>query len=321
MAPETPGQIPPHWQKAADRKALWRQLSAQLHSNSYISDNNKPLINSDSNSSSKSEANLHQQLDQSVRIYPPTAAEIETLGFDLNLILAKIDHFLAGSSERAFLHQWVCHALKFAITISLRTNSPQGALVENSLGLLAIISDDDFASHDTTRRLCLLIKDRISLQLPVPSRRAISELLRELGNVSLTVSDKGPTHTDPAWMDISLLPRRKVQDSSISGQTPWFQPLSISTKKLWKNIAPGDPWSHVENDRLPPLIDAKPWLAIELQGLSLYLDPDGITEAIVDSPRIGTRELKMAISGFSALHQMIRCSIDGIPVHSRKEGL
>ena len=72
---------------------------------------------------------------------------------------------------------------------------------------------------------------------------------------------------------------------------------------------------------IPGLIAEEPWLANEFEGLSLYLDPDGITEAVVEATRIGSRELRKAVAGFRALHQMKRCSIDGIPVHSREEDL
>ncbi|MEE2882709.1 MAG: hypothetical protein VYD70_03195 [Planctomycetota bacterium] len=262
-----------------------------------------------------------QMVEELVQQSAPTPEEIRTLGLSLSLVQNRIDQFLEGTLDRFDLNHWVCETLKFAITLSLREHSAEGDLVENSLGLMALITDDDFASHDTSRRLCRLVEDRISLRLPVPSRRTISELLRELGVASLIVSERGPCEEDPAWADVALLPRRQDYDTAKSPRTTWFQPLSVCTLKLWQEISPADHWTHVENDRIPALISEEPWLTAELDGLSLYLDPDGITEAVVDTSRIGSRELRKAVAGFRALHQMKHCSIDGIPVHSRKEDL
>ena len=192
---------------------------------------------------------------------------------------------------------------------------------ENALGLLALVTDDDFASPDTSRSLCKLVEDRIALRLPIPSRRTISELLRELGKASLTICDRGPQRENPKWMDIALLPRHQVLGTTQPQQTTWFQPQSVSTREIWNEISPTDHWTNVENDLIPALISDEPWLTSELEGLSLYLDPDGITEAVLDAPQISSREVRKAVSGFRALHQMKRCSIDGIPVHSRKEDL
>ncbi len=262
-----------------------------------------------------------QMVEELIQHSVPTAAEIQDLGFNLPLIQLRLDQFLEGSLDRSDLSRWVCETLKFAITISLRERTADGDLVENALGLLALVTDDDFASPDTTRRLCKLLEDRISLRLPIPSRRTISELLRELGTASLTICERGPQPQNPKWMDIALLPRQQNGDTPRSQQVTWFQPLSVCTREVWKEISPTDRWTNVENDRIPAMTSEEPWLADELKGLSIYLDPDGITEAVIDATQIGTREVRTAVAGFRALHQMKHCSIDGIPVHSRKEDL
>lgn len=262
-----------------------------------------------------------QLVEELVQQSAPTNEEIQELGFELPMICNRLDQFLEGSLERSDLSRWVCEALKFAITLSLRDRSCDGDMVENSLGLLALVTDDDFASPDTSLRLCKLIEDRISLSLPIPTRRAISELLRELGNASMTICDRGPDPENPVWMDIALLPRNQSYPSTNQPQDTWFQPLSVSTRQVWKEISPSAHWTHVENNLVPALVEQEPWLTNEFDGLSLYLDPDGITEAVIETTQIGSREVRKAVSGFRALHQMKRCFIDGIPVHSRKEDL
>lgn len=311
MVPETPDHIPDRRKTEAigDRRSRLEILSLHLrgenHENLPFSDDGIAL----------------RWIEQLVQESPLTPDEILILGFDLPLLKARIDDFLEGQGDRSLLHKWVCDALKIAVTVSLREVSPDGDLLENTLGLMALITDDDFASPDTSIRLCRLIEDRIALRLPVPCRRTISELLREMGEGSLIVSEKGPNSENPVWVDVSLLPRRHDAKNTCSPQATWFQPLSICTASLWQQISPQDRWSGVENDRIPGLIAEEPWLASEFEGLSLYLDPDGITEAVVEATRIGSRELRKAVSGFRALHQMRRCSIDGIPVHSREEDL
>jgi len=262
-----------------------------------------------------------QLVEKLVQDSPPTSDEILALGFDLQLVRTRIDEFLAGQVDRNLLHHWICNALKIAVVLSLRETTPDGDLIEDTLGLMALVTDDDFASPDTSVRLCRLIDDRISLRLPAPRRRTISELLREMGEGALTVTERGPDSEHPVWVDVSLLPRRHDAKSALSPRPTWFQPLSVCTQGLWKEISPSDRWTGVENDRIPGLIAEEPWLANEFEGLSLYLDPDGITEAVVEATRIGSRELRKAVAGFRALHQMKRCSIDGIPVHSREEDL
>jgi hypothetical protein len=311
VSPETPDHIPAGRKSAAadDRRSRLEIISGHLRGK--VNENNNctndviPL----------------RLVEELVRDSPPTSDEILALGFDLQLVGTRIDEFLEGQFDRNLLHHWVCNSLKIAVVLSLRETCPDGALIEDTLGLMALVTDDDFASPDTSVRLCRLIDDRISLRLPAPCRRTISELLREMGEGFLIVTERGPDSEHPVWVDVSLLPRRHDATSAQSPRPTWFQPLSVCTESLWKEISPRDRWTGVENDRIPGLIAEEPWLTREFEGLSLYLDPDGITEAVVDATRIGSRELRKAVAGFRALHQMKRCSIDGIPVHSQKEDL
>jgi len=135
------------------------------------------------------------------------------------------------------------------------------------------------------------------------------------------VCERGPCTEDPSWVDISLLPRHFRPDSRPTEGDTWFQPLSVSTRSLWQQISPNEPWANRENDRVPALISEDSSLENVLEGLQLFLDPGGLTEAVVDSSRLGSRELRRAVSGFRLLHQMRRCYLDGIPVHFHKEDL
>ncbi|MEE2855788.1 MAG: hypothetical protein VX949_00170 [Planctomycetota bacterium] len=256
-----------------------------------------------------------------IRDRPLARSEIKLLSLNLERIRVQILRFLSGELERSRFHDWVCEMLKISITMFLASESPRGQTAESALGLLALIVDDDFTSPDSSRRLCQLVLDRIEFRQSVPCRRAISEMLRELGEVSLSVCERGPCTEDPSWVDISLLPRHLRPESRPGVADTWFQPLSVSTCGLWRQISPNEPWANRENDRVPALISEDSSLEKELEGLQLFLDPGGLTEAVVSSTRLGTRELRRAVSGFRLLHQMRRCYLDGIPVHFHKEDL
>ncbi len=256
-----------------------------------------------------------------VRDRPLARSEIKLLSLNLERIRVQISRFLSGELERSHFHDWVCEMLKISITMFLASESPRGQTVESALGLLALIVDDDFTSPDSSRRLCQLVIDRIEFRQSVPCRRAISEMLRELGEVSLSVCERGPCIEDPSWVDVSLLPRHFRPECRPGAGDTWFQPLSVSTRSLWSQISPNEPWANRENDRIPALISEDSSLEKQLDGLQLFLDPGGLTEAVVNSTRLGTRELRIAVSGFRLLHQMRRCYLDGIPVHFHKEDL
>ena len=274
-----------------------------------------------SDGSDLKDAELLALAKSTMRDRPLARSEIKLLSLNLERIRAQISRFLSGELERSRFHDWVCEMLKISITMFLASESPRGQTAESALGLLALIVDDDFTSPDSSRRLCQLVLDRIEFRQTVPCRRAISEMLRELGEVSLSVCERGPCTEDPSWVDISLLPRHFRPDSRPTEGDTWFQPLSVSTRSLWQQISPNEPWANRENDRVPALISEDSSLENELDGLQLFLDPGGLTEAVVDSSRLGSRELRRAVSGFRLLHQMRRCYLDGIPVHFHKEDL
>jgi len=185
-----------------------------------------------------------------------------------------------------------------------------------------LLLDDDFASPDSSKRLCRLLFDRLQYRRTVPCRRAVSEMLRELGVAHLTMMARESDVVRPRWVDIALLPRRKNSgEAPQPGKSGWFQPLSISTARLWSQIAPDDRWASPENDRIPALICREPWLEPELDGLQIFLDPGGLTEAVVETEGLQSLDMRKAVAGFRALHQLNRCYLDGIPVHSRKEDL
>jgi hypothetical protein len=267
---------------------------------------------------------LEWMLRQGVGIQgsPLSAAEISALSLDLDRVQQQLMTYLAGDLDRNSFHNWACTLIKISVTLELAKEQPEGQKIDSALGLLALLLDDDFASPDSSKRLCRLLFDRLQYRRTVPCRRAVSEMLRELGVAHLTVMARESDAVLPRWVDIALLPRRKNSgEAPHPGKSGWFQPLSISTARLWSQIAPDDRWARPENDRLPALICRQPWLESELEGLQIFLDPGGLAEAVVETEGLQSLDMRKAVAGFRALHQLNRCYLDGIPVHSRKEDL
>ena len=253
---------------------------------------------------------------------PLQESEIEILSLNLRQVDRMLEAYIGGDMKRSTLLDWVDEMLRISLTLDLSSQAESSLEIESALGVLTLILDDDFASPDSSRRLSMLLLDKVRYRGTIPCRRIVSEMFREMGSANLAVQREGSETRNSTWADFCLLPRnRQGVVQPLNFTTGWFKPLSVSTIDLWQQISPGEYWTQRENDLIPDLLSAQPALERRLRGLQIFIDPGGLTEAVVDSETLTRRELRQATLGFCSIHRMNRCFLDGFPVHSRKEDL
>lgn len=225
--------------------------------------------------------------------------------------------YINGDCQLAQLHEWALEAYRIFGTSAYAASHSYNPEVEASLTLLSLICGIEYSETEEIARSCILrIHDALENLRPIPARSILRQLLMKKSRVDLLTRELGDDFNEPwrerQWAEIGLAPSGYSGVREPVSEDCWFLPLGVCTADAWNIGGPTDAWTHIENNQIFQLKETYPNFDFEINSPSVFIDPDGLTEVILDVPCLGAAELRHAVQLFAMVHRIRCCTLDRV---------
>jgi len=260
---------------------------------------------------------------EEIRLTPEDYSQI---ALDKVALGVPVSAYIEGICQLGDLHEWALEAYRIFGTNAYAASRAYNPEVESGLTLLSLLCGLEYSETEEIARSCVLrIHDALENGRAIPARGILRQLLMKKSRVDLLTREMGEDLNEPwrerQWAEIGLAPSSFSGSGEAVSEDCWFLPLGVCTSDAWNLGGPNESWTHPENDQIFTLRETYPGFDFEINSPSVFIDPDGLTEVILDVPCLGAPELRSAVHLFAMVHRIRCCTLDRVLAIPSQEDL